>query len=46
MVYDPATDVSMVWFFNIWDVSTGSLSTPEVQLLATMATDAKHALGY
>jgi hypothetical protein len=46
MLYDPTVDVAVVVYFNIWDESTGSLSMDQLQLLTTIATDARHALGY
>lgn len=46
MMYDPDTDVAIVLYFNVWDESSGSLSSDQIALLLTIAQDAKKALNY
>jgi D-alanyl-D-alanine carboxypeptidase len=46
MLYDPTADVGVVMYFNIWDESTGNLSSDQLQLLTTIAADARRAAGY
>ena len=44
MEYDPATDVTIVLYFNVWDLA--NLVTDQMTLLTTIAKDAKKAVGY
>ena len=42
--YDPVTDVAVVVYCNIWDVS--NMTTAQVALLEQVAKEATHAAGY
>jgi D-alanyl-D-alanine carboxypeptidase len=44
MVYDPAADVAVIAYFNVWDVA--NLMNAQSQLLMQAARDARAAVGY
>jgi hypothetical protein len=44
MSYDPAKDVMIVLYFNLWDVA--NLLTDQMHLLTTIATNARRAIGH
>jgi D-alanyl-D-alanine carboxypeptidase len=44
MVYDPASDVTTILYFNVWD--SANLLTEQASLLTRAARDARSAVGY
>ena len=44
MVYDPAADVTTIFYFNVWD--DANLMGDQVKLLLKSAKDARAAVGY
>lgn len=44
MLYDPAADVTLVLYFNIWDEA--NLETDQYSLMINVAKDARAALGF
>ena len=44
MSYDPAKDVMIVLYFNVWDVA--NLLTDQMHLLTTIATNARRTIGH
>ena len=44
MLYDPASDVTVIVYMNVWDFA--NLTTAELPLLSSAALDARAAVGY
>ena len=44
MMHDPAADVTIIVYFNIWD--TANLLTQQFSLMAKAGRDARAAVGY